>query len=52
MRALVKGVFALVVAAMLLAGPVALMGCNTAEGLGKDTQKVGEKLEDAADRNK
>lgn len=52
MRALVKGVLASVVAVILLAGPAGLMGCNTAEGIGKDTQKVGEKLEDAADRNK
>ncbi len=39
---------------------VALMGilvitttaCNTIEGAGKDTQKAGEKIENAADRNK
>ena len=29
-----------------------LTGCNTMEGLGKDVQKVGEKVEDAASRNK
>ncbi|MBA3596242.1 MAG: entericidin A/B family lipoprotein [Methylibium sp.] len=27
-------------------------GCNTMEGLGKDIQKTGEKLEDAAARKK
>lgn len=26
-----------------------LMGCNTVEGAGKDIQKAGEELEDAAD---
>ncbi len=26
--------------------------CNTVEGVGKDTQKAGEKLENAADRSK
>jgi predicted small secreted protein len=48
MRALVKGVCASVVAALLLAGPVAIMGCNTTEGAGKDIKKAGEKLEDTA----
>lgn len=28
---------------------LSLAGCNTVEGLGKDIQKAGEKLEDAAD---
>jgi predicted small secreted protein len=28
------------------------LACNTAEGMGKDTQRAGEKLENAADRNK
>lgn len=27
-----------------------LSACNTMEGLGKDVQKVGEKIEDKADR--
>ena len=29
-----------------------VMGCNTVEGAGKDTEKAGEKIQDAADRNK
>ncbi|MEZ0470851.1 MULTISPECIES: entericidin A/B family lipoprotein [Luteimonas] len=27
-----------------------MTACNTVEGAGKDVQKVGEKVEDAADR--
>lgn len=28
-----------------------LSACNTVSGVGKDVQKVGEKVEEAADRN-
>ena len=28
------------------------LACNTTEGAGKDIQKAGDKLQDAADRNK
>jgi predicted small secreted protein len=28
---------------------LSLAGCNTIEGMGKDIQKAGEKIEDAAD---
>lgn len=35
--------------ALILAGMV-LVGCNTVQGLGKDIQKGGEKLERAADK--
>ena len=31
---------------------VVLPACNTMEGAGKDTKVAGEKLENAADRNK
>jgi predicted small secreted protein len=31
---------------------VVLPACNTMEGAGKDTQRAGEKLENAADKNK
>ncbi len=30
----------------------ALAGCNTFEGLGKDVQRGGEKIENSADRNR
>lgn len=33
----------------LLLAVLVLTGCNTMEGLGKDIQKGGEKLEKAAD---
>jgi entericidin A len=36
--------------ALLLAALALLGGCNTFEGLGKDIQKAGEKIEDAARR--
>jgi predicted small secreted protein len=38
--------------AMLLSFLAVIPACNTVEGVGKDTQKAGEKLENAADRNK
>ncbi|MFI9653709.1 entericidin A/B family lipoprotein [Guyparkeria sp. GHLCS8-2] len=35
---------------VLLAGPLAfLSGCNTMEGLGQDTQDLGESIEGEAD---
>ena len=36
---------------MLIAMGV-LAGCNTFEGLGKDVQRGGEKIENSADRNR
>jgi len=33
---------------LLAVWSIALVGCNTMEGLGKDIQKGGEKLEKAA----
>jgi predicted small secreted protein len=33
---------------MLALTAVALSACNTVQGVGKDVQKAGEKLEDAA----
>ena len=35
---------------MLLTAVLVLAGCNTMEGLGKDIQKGGEKLEKAANK--
>lgn len=39
-----KGTWSLVVLACM----VALVGCNTIAGMGKDVQKVGEKVEEKA----
>lgn len=36
------------VLASVLAGSLAMTGCNTIAGVGKDVQKVGEKVEGAA----
>ena len=43
---LLKKLFALSVIASIL---VLVPACNTMEGVGKDTKKAGEKIEDAAD---
>ena len=43
---LLKKLFALSVIASIL---VLVPACNTVEGMGKDTKKAGEKIEDAAD---
>jgi predicted small secreted protein len=43
-----KTVMALICAAIALA----LAGCNTVEGAGKDIKKAGEKIEKAAERHK
>ncbi|HEY9380651.1 MAG TPA: entericidin A/B family lipoprotein [Burkholderiales bacterium] len=40
-----------IIAALLIAS-FALAACNTMEGAGEDIQKGGQKLENAADRNK
>ncbi len=36
----------------LLVAVLALAGCNTMEGLGKDISKVGDKIEKKAERHK
>ncbi len=35
---------------LCLTGLLVISGCNTMGGLGKDVEKAGEKLQDAADR--
>lgn len=45
-----KNALSLILAAIFWA--VIGTGCNTMEGAGKDIQKAGDKLEDAADRSK
>jgi predicted small secreted protein len=37
-----------IVAPLLLVGLVTLAGCNTMEGVGKDVERGGEKVQDAA----
>jgi predicted small secreted protein len=36
-------------ALLMISGSLALAGCNTIEGMGRDVQSVGEKVADAAD---
>ncbi len=38
-----------IVTLALLAGSLAVVGCNTVEGIGKDVKSAGETVEDAAD---
>ena len=47
-----KSFITLLKVAFVLSLFVVLPACNTMEGLGKDTQKAGDKLEDTADRHK
>lgn len=37
-----------IITAALLAGSLAVAGCNTIDGLGKDVESVGETAQDAA----
>jgi len=41
-------VLALILAGLV--GLVSLTGCETMEGFGRDVEKTGDKIEDAADR--
>jgi len=48
MRPAFKNMYAAVVGLVLVSGGLTLVGCNTMEGVGKDTEKAGEKLKDTA----
>lgn len=37
---------------LLLAASVAVAGCNTMSGFGKDVEKAGDKIDDAATKRK
>ncbi len=42
-----------ILALVILAGfGLGMVGCNTTEGVGKDTKAAGQSIENAADRNK
>jgi entericidin B len=41
-----------VLLALLVALGAPILGCNTTEGVGKDVERGGENLQDAANRNK
>ncbi|HYE21047.1 MAG TPA: entericidin A/B family lipoprotein [Tepidisphaeraceae bacterium] len=38
--------------ALMLVSPLALTACNTMEGAGRDIERGGEKMQNAADRNR
>lgn len=38
--------------ALMTSTLLGVIGCNTMEGAGKDTERAGEKIQDAAERNK
>jgi predicted small secreted protein len=40
------------IALLLLAVSFAVAGCNTMSGFGKDVEKVGDKIDDAATKRK
>jgi len=44
--------FRKLVAVLMVACFASLAGCNTMSGLGKDVQKGGDKLENAAEKHK
>jgi len=48
MKTFLKGLSASLIAAILLSGSTALMGCNTTEGVGKDVKSTGKAIEGAA----
>jgi predicted small secreted protein len=37
------------IALLMITGGIALAGCNTIEGVGRDIKSVGEEVSDAAD---
>ncbi|HWP20653.1 MAG TPA: entericidin A/B family lipoprotein [Burkholderiaceae bacterium] len=42
----------LAVWSLILASALGLAGCNTVQGMGKDVERGGEKVQDAAERTK
>jgi predicted small secreted protein len=40
-----QGILRLLLVAVLLAGGFSLMGCETWEGLGRDVERTGEKMQ-------
>lgn len=49
MRTLMNNASRWLVALTVAVGGLALTGCKTTEGAGKDIEKAGEKIQDAAD---
>jgi entericidin B len=49
---MLKKTFVLIMTTLFLAGTVALTGCNTVEGAGKDIEKGGKAIKDEASEHK
>jgi entericidin A len=47
-----KALMRCLIVAVFTSMAITLSACNTVEGAGKDTERAGEKIQDAADRNK
>jgi len=47
-----KRIFALILMTLFLAGTVAITGCNTIEGAGKDIETGGKAIKDEANEHK
>jgi len=48
MQSFLKGIYASLIAAVLLSGSAVLTGCNTTEGAGKDIKSAGNAIENTA----
>ena len=48
MKTILKGIYASVIAMVLLSGSSILTGCNTTEGVGKDIESTGDAIKDGA----
>ena len=48
MQTFLKGIYASLIAAVLVSGSAVLTGCNTTEGAGKDIKSTGNAIENAA----
>lgn len=42
----------IIAAVAVLFGVIAISGCNTVKGAGKDIEKAGDKIQDSADRHR
>jgi predicted small secreted protein len=49
MSSLIRKITGFAMVAALFVGGIAVGGCNTMEGAGKDIERAGDKIEDAAD---
>jgi len=48
MQTVLKTLYSAIIASVMFSGAALLVGCHTAEGVGKDTKSVGNAIEDSA----